>query len=295
MDKAEALKYIETKGDSKFVIRTEEEEATFLINHAKEIEEKTIPTKIKAVHDQYDQDVLSITGLKKDQTEKTYDFLKRVINSYKTDAEKAKILEGEIAELKKSGTDKKTLADLEQVRKAYKELEEGKTKEITTLKTDFDKYKNKSEILSALSGMTFKKSIEEDVRQSFTDRVIEDLSNMSARQDGKLVFLNADGTVMRNVHNALEPYTAKELLDERLKSIKETGKPANGGPGLEQEITFEKDDKGNIKKVNIVIPATVQYKEDLSEFLVKSGLLRESPEYLAAYRDYSPGLKWKPK
>jgi hypothetical protein len=294
MTKDEALKYIETKGDSKYVVRTEDEDLTFLSNYSKEIEEKVIGPKVREIHDQYDKDVFSITGLKKEQTEKTYDFLKRVIGSYKTDAEKSRLLEKEIEDLKKNGGDKKLLADLEAVRNQYKELEETKNKEITELRTEFDKHKIKSEIMSSMSGMQFKKGIPEAAVKAYTDQVVNDLMATATYQEGKLVFLKPDGTVLRNPHNALNPYTAKELIDEKTKDIRDAGRQNPGGPDLSKEITYEKDDKGKIKKVNLLLPDSVQTKEDLSEFLVKSGILRGTPEYLAAYAEYSPALKRRP-
>lgn len=293
MDKTEALKYIETKGDSTFIVRTEAEEAEFLQNHAKKIEEEVIPSKISDLHNRYDEDIFSVTGLRKGATEKTYDFTKRVLAEYKTKAEKADVLEKEISSLKKQiadgSTDKKLIADLEAVQKAYKELQENKDKEVTNLKSEYEKFRVKAEITSALSGMTFRKNIPEAALKAFTDQVINDLTNIAAYQDGKLVFLK-DGVPMRNAHNALNPYTAKELLEERMKDIRDTGRQASGGPDLSKEITKEYD-KGKLIKVAMIIPDSVKTKEALSRFLIgEAKLLRGSQEYNLAYKEYSENL-----
>lgn len=291
MNKEEALKYLEEKGDSSFIIRTEDEEATFLQNHAKKVEDEIIPGKISDLHKRYDDDILSVTGLKKNPTEKTYDFTKRILSDYKTRAEKVSDYEKEINTLKqqiKDGTaDKTVLADLERVKQEYADLQNEKTEEVTKLKSEYEKFRIKAEITSALSGMTFKKNLPESAIKAFTDSVVNNLSDLATFQDGKLVFLK-DGVPMRNTHNKLEPYSAKELLEEQLKDIRDMGRKETG-PNLGDEITFEKKD-GKIIKVAMMIPDSIKYKDELSTYLVKQGLLRGSEEYITAYREYSPGL-----
>lgn len=292
MKKDEVLKYVETKGDESFIVRTEAEEKTFLENYGKKIEEEVIPSKISDLHTRYDDDIFAVTGMRKNATEKTYDFTKRVLAEYKTKAEKTSVLEKEITDLKKQiadGTgDKKTLADLEAVQRAYKELEDTKTKEVTELKTQFEMYKDESEIVSASSGLMFKKNIPETAIKSLVKQIIGDLSSIASRQDGKLIFMK-DGVPMRNPHNALNPYTADELLKERLKDVLDTGRRAEGGPGIDNEITKEYEN-GKIKKIVMLIPDTVKTKNDLGKYLVSQKLLRGSQEYDAAYAEYSKDL-----
>ena len=294
MKKEEALKYIEEKGDSNFVVRTEEEETNFLTNHAKKIEEEVIPSKIGDLHKRYDEDIFSVIGVRKEPTEKTYEFVKRVLTDLKTKAEQGSALQDEISSLKQQiadGTgDKKVLEDLKAVQKAYKELEDTKTKEVTDLKSEYDKFKVKAEITSALSGMVFKKNIPESALKALTDQIINDLSNIATYQDGKLVFLE-NGVPKRNAHNALNPYTAKELLEEKMKDIRDTGRQSNGGPDLNKEIIREYDNNRKLTKVAMIIPDTIKYKDQLSAHLVSSGLLRGTEDYNLAYKEYSSSLE----
>jgi hypothetical protein len=293
MKKDEVLKYVETKGDESFIVRTEAEEKTFLENYGKKIEEEVIPGKISELHTRYDDDIFSVTGMKKNPTEKTYEFTKRVLAEFKTKAEKTSVLEKEIADLKKQiadGTgDKKTLADLEAVQRAYKELEDTKTKEVENVKTEFEKYRVQSDIIAATTGLQFKKQIPEAAVKSLMNQVIGDLTSIASRQDGKLVFMK-DGVPMRNPHNALNPYTADELLKERLKDVLDINRKVENGPGVSNEILKEYDKSGKITKIALVIPDSVRTKEDLSKFLVSQKLLRGSQEYDAAYAEYSPAL-----
>ena len=293
MDKTEAIKYIETKGDSKYIVRTEDEEKVFLENFGLKVEEEKIKPQVRKIYDQYEGDILSVSGIKKESGEKAYDYAKRVIGEFKTKAERTDAIEKEMSSLKeqiKAGTgDKQLLADLEAVRKAYKELEDSKDKEVGTLKSDYDKFKVRSEISSALSGMVFKKNIPEPAIKAFTDQVINELTNIASLQDGKLVFMK-DGVPMRNAHNALNPYTAKELLEERMKEIRDTGKTLNGGPDVSKEITKEFDKTGKVTKIAMIIPDSVKSKVELSEYLVKAGLLRGTEDYNLAYKEYSASL-----
>lgn len=292
MKKDEILKVIEAKPDADFIIRTKDEEDAYLANHQKQIEEQVIPGKISELHNRYDEDIFSVTGLRKGQTEKTYDFTKRVLAEFKTKAEKADVLANEINSLKqqiKDGTgDKKTLADLEAVQKAYKELETTKDSEITKVKTEFEKYRIKADIQSARSGIALKKNIPESAVNALWEQAVNKLTGMASFQDGKLVFMK-DGIVMRNAHNALNPYTAAELLKEELKDVIDTGEKKLG-PDVSKEVEKEFDKDGKLTKIALIVPESVRTREDLSKYLVTAGLLRGTEEYMLAYKEYSANL-----
>jgi hypothetical protein len=264
------------------------------LNHAKKVEEEQIGPKIADLHSRYDQDVLSITGLKKEPTEKTYDFVKRVLSSYKTDAEKGKTFETEISSLKKQisdgNGDQALKNELKSVQEAYKLLQTERETEVTKLKSEHETYKAKSEIMSGLPGIQIKKGLPDDATQTFINSVVEKLVSTSQWQDGELVFME-NGVVKRNPHNALKPFTAPEMLKDMLKSITDTSrKPDGKGPGLNDAAEFEKDKNGKITKVSLLLPDSVKTKEDLSKHLVGIGLLRGTQEYQAAYSEYSPSL-----
>jgi hypothetical protein len=63
-------------------------------------ENTVIGTKIGALHGQYDSDILSITGVAKNSGEKSYDYLKRVLNANKTDLETLATTKQELATAK---------------------------------------------------------------------------------------------------------------------------------------------------------------------------------------------------
>ena len=132
-------------------------------------------------------------------------------------------------------------------------------------------------------------NLPEDAVKALTDQAINHLLSMAQFQEGKLVFVE-NGVVKRNPHNALNPYTAQELLAESLKNIIDPGIKAEGGPDVSGEIQYEKNKEGKITKVVMLVPDSIKTKEDLSKYLVSQGLLRGTQEYLAAYANYSPAL-----
>jgi len=48
-------------------------------------ENAVIGKKLADVHSQYDADVYSTTGIQREQSEKTYDYVKRVLSKFKTE------------------------------------------------------------------------------------------------------------------------------------------------------------------------------------------------------------------
>lgn len=67
---------------------------------SKNDENSVIAAKLREVHDRYDADIKQVTGIDKPLTEKSYDFMKRVLSEYKTQGEAPNELQGQIEELK---------------------------------------------------------------------------------------------------------------------------------------------------------------------------------------------------
>ena len=80
-------------------------------------ENAVIGKKLADVHSQYDADVYSTTGIQREQSEKTYDYVKRVLSKFKTEV-------GELPTVKSS------LQKLEQEKKELEEtIKSGKGSE----------------------------------------------------------------------------------------------------------------------------------------------------------------------
>lgn len=289
MNKEEAVKKINESDNDDFQVYTKVEHETFLNNYRETEVSKGIKEDIFKVHQRYEEDIAEITGVKKDTNEKGYEFLKRQLNSMKSDIqEKA----AKIETLEKSGGDEseamKLLRDENKalMKKHQSVLDEYKGK-LESKDKEFHQVKVFNELDSSLVGIKFKDAaiIPEDLRNMAINTAKADIAKSASFIDGKLVFLNAEGEPMRDENLAIR--TAADLMREKLKPIIDEGRKA---PGVDiKDPVIEKDKDGKID-VKLNIPDTVKTNADLTEHLMKSGLKRGTDEYHAAYKKYSEGL-----
>lgn len=293
MKKEEVIAMLEEGGDAEWVLRKAEEDQAYIENYATEKLEKGIKSYEGKLHQKYDDDFFTLTGKRRSPEERTFDFIKR---EWTANAEKARQADELIREkqelekkIKDGSTDKKLLADLEAVQKEYQRVKEESENKIKTMQTEHERFKIRSEILSAMSGMNFNDKIPASALEAFKERVINDLVMKAEYREGQLFFVDKDGNPLRNQNNALNPYTAREILGEQLKEVLKE-KRSQSGPPVSDEINKEYDEKGNLKKVAIVVPDSIRTKEQLGEFLISKGLLRGTPEYYKAYGEYGKNL-----
>lgn len=232
---------------------------------SKNDEDEVIAKKIKEVHSQYDADIESVTGKKKGQFQKTYDFMKEVLADLKKKAEAgegAKALQDQIdaltqekkdleEQIKKGSGDetlKKTVADL------TKKLAD-KTSELTTFKETAEK--EKKEVEDKISVLE-KKSLESEIDRRFDAALKADgvklistipkeimaetlenrkkalLSSVTTDYvddgDGKktLVFRGADGNILRNKEKQNDPMTAEDMFLSKIGDLLDGGRQQPG-------------------------------------------------------------------
>ena len=293
MTKDEILALLEQKADADFVIRTTEDEQTFLENYAKEAVEKGVKSYEGKLHQKYDDDFYTLTGKRRPSEMRTFDFIK---NEWTAIGEKAQLADQLLREkqeleqkIKEGSTDKKLVADLEQVRKEYQQLKEESENKIKTIQTEHERFKIRNEILKARSELSFNDKIPDAAREALVERVVNELVVKAEMRDGKLFFVDEEGNPMRNKNNALNPYSAKELLNENLRDILKE-KRKESGPAISDEIHKKYDNSGKLTEIALVVPDSIKTRELLGEFLVEKGLLRGTPEYYAAYKQYGEKL-----
>ena len=215
------------------------------------------------------REVKAIQDSAEELKSKNEELLKAVNDKSGTEA--VELLRGELDSMKKKHQAFKDDAD-----GRYKDLEQSGTK--MRILHEFD---------NAMLGMKFKDAaiIPEDVRNAMINNAKTELSKSADYVDGKLVFRNSEGKIMYN--DLAQLLSAKEVLSEKLKSIIDPGRKAAGVDLKEPEI---KEEDGKVI-VNISIPDTVKTNVHLSQFLMDSGLIRDSKEYRAAYAKYSEKLE----
>ena len=202
-------------------------------------EAAVIAKKTSEIYGGLDADILVASGVEKSGGEKTYDYAKRVIGTLKKSVDGAKGNADKIAALEAEKA--KLQAELEKGggEELQKQLNQSQTdlksvmEKYNNLKADYDKAQSDfaakllntrldADLAGAAKGLKIKSGIpsaaaEILMKQAFAKLKAsrpEYIDNADGTQS--LIFKDADGAVMRNPNNPLNPYTAAELLRKEL-------------------------------------------------------------------------------
>lgn len=217
-------------------------------------ENTVIGTKIGALHGQYDSDILGITGIAKNQGEKSYDYAKRVLTEYKQQIASTATIQAQLANAKNEITSlKQKLADgagdetLKQQLKDAKALASQLQQQLTQQVNDAVKQKETYEkqikdiyvdnaFGEAVSDLKFKPGITDGIKTVLLNAAKAEVLTkgtpdfVDANGTKVLVFRGADGNVLNNPANNLNPYTVKDLLlQTSIKDVIDLSKPQAGG------------------------------------------------------------------
>lgn len=265
-------------------------------------ENTVIGTKIGALHGQYDADILGITGIKKKDGEKSYDYAKRVLGEYKTKAESAKTIQTQLtaaqaqvaelqSKLEKGAGDETLKQQLKDAKAQITQLQtqlQTKETEFNTKKAEFDKTIKDTHVdyafQAATAGLKFKSGITEPIQKTLLNAAKAEVLAKGTPdfiEDGqggkKLVIRGADGNILNNPKNNLNPYTMQELVMETsLKDVIDTGRQQTGGGtggfGSGSGGTGGTLDLSGIK-------SQVEADKAIESYLLSNGLTRDSQEF----------------
>lgn len=265
-------------------------------------ENTVIGTKIGALHGQYDADILGITGIKKKDGEKSYDYAKRVLGEYKTKAESTKTIQTQLtaaqaqvaelqSKLEKGAGDETLKQQLKDAKAQVTQLQtqlQTKETEFNTKKAEFDKTIKDTHVdyafQAATAGLKFKSGITEPIQKTLLNAVKAEVLAKGTPdfiEDGqggkKLVIRGADGNILNNPKNNLNPYTMQELVMETsLKDIIDKGRQqiggGTGGFGSGSGGTGGTLDLSGIK-------SQVEADKAIEAHLLANGLTRDSQEF----------------
>lgn len=265
-------------------------------------ENTVIGTKIGALHGQYDTDILSITGIKKKDGEKSYDYAKRVLGEYKAKAESAKTIQTQLtaaqaqvtdlqSKLEKGAGDETLKQQLKDAKAQVTQLQtqlQTKETEFNTKKAEFDKTIKDTHVdyafQAATAGLKFKSGITEPIQKTLLNAAKAEILTKGTPDfidDGqggkKLVIRGADGNILNNPKNNLNPYTIQELVMETsLKDVIDTGRQqAGGGTG-----NFGSGSSGTGGTLDLSgIKNQVEADKAIETYLLANGLTRDSQEF----------------
>ena len=273
-----------------------------IVEMSRNDENTVIGTKIGALHGQYDTDILGITGIKKKDGEKSYDYAKRVLGEYKTKAESVKTIQAEldaaktqVAELQgkiAAGAGDETLAQqLKDAKAQVTQLQSQlKTKEaeFATKQTEFDAALKNTHadyaFQAATSGLKFKTGITEPIQKTLLNAAKAEILAKGTPDfidDGqggkKLVLRGADGNILNNPKNNLNPYTVQELVMETsLKDVIDAGRQQTGG-GTGSAGAGAGGNGGTLDLTGI--KSQVEADKAIEAHLLANGLTRDSQEF----------------
>lgn len=217
-----------------------DEQLTAITTLSANDENSVIAQKTGKIYGDLDADILSVTGIAKNGTEKTYDYAKRVLGEFKTKAESAVQLQSTIdtltkekSRLEKAIQDgasdaetakalKQAKADLAAITGQYNELntkfqnaEQNHQKELFGIRVE-------STLQAATANLKFKPELPGSVTKVLLSQATEKIKNMHPEliDDGKggqiIAFKDENGAIMRNPNNQLNPFTADELIQREL-------------------------------------------------------------------------------
>lgn len=297
-NKDEAVKKIQDSQSTEFEVFDTAEHTTYLDNYKETVVDKELKSKVKGVHDQYDNDIFKITGRRRSDGEKTYDLLAEVIGDYGG----REALTGELTDLKqqiKDGTGDKALKSkveaLEKELENVQELHKGEKKKWDTEKEGIVSSHARASMSNILDragiGIKFKEGMADSTMKIVVDAVTNELLEIATVVDGIMVFNDADGNILRN-KDTLKPFTPEEMLKGKLKDVIDEGRKIDGTGVTEPTITETEVDGKKVKIVNYSPSATVKNKDNLHEDLATKGFTQGSEEYNLAWAKYSPDYKY---
>ena len=276
-----------------------EEQLNAIATMSQNDENTVIGTKIGALHGQYDTDILGITGISKNQGEKSYDYLKRVLGDYKTQLASVTTIQTQLTsanaeietlkqKLAENSGDETLKQQLKDAKKLASDLQAQLTKSATDLanqKADYEKqikgiYVDNA-FNEAVSGLKFKAGITDSIKTVLLNAAKAEVLGKGTpdfvENNGvkTLVYRDAAGNVLNNPATNLSPFTTLELLMQTsIKDVIDTGikQPGGGtGPVVPNPTASILDLSG----------AKTQVEADkiIEAYLLSNGLTRDSAEF----------------
>lgn len=269
---------------------------------SKNDENTVIGTKIGALHGQYDADILNITGVKKKEGEKSYDYAKRVLVEYKEKSDSIKTVKAELdnakgqvtelqSKLEKGVEDETLRQQLKDSKAQVSQLQaqlQAKETEFNTKKAEFDSAIKNTHVdyafQAATAGLKFKNGITEPIQKTLLSAAKAEVLAKgtpdfidNGQGEKKLVIRGADGNILNNPKNNLNPYTLQELVMETsLKDVIDTGRQQTGG-GTRSFGTGSGGTGGTLDLSGV--RSQVEADKVIEAHLLANGLTRDSQEF----------------
>lgn len=288
MKKEEATKFITDSDAEEFIVRTKSQDEEFTKNLKEETIEKEVKPIAGEIHSRYEKDINEVTGEDKPDGMKAYDWNKKLLKQFKTQAttatelnEKVQNLEKQIKDGDGDGALKKRNEELsgeiKKLETRNKETTEKLGKELQQERATNKRARIKTELTYALTGFKWidPSLLNEKVRTTFIDSVLGEVTQIADFDDGKLVFRDTEKNLMRNEDSSV--MTPTQMLTKKLEGIIDKGKQQNG---LGQDGKKKKKDEKDLGET-FDVPNDISTKQELTSYLRSKGYNPADPRYTA--------------
>lgn len=274
-----------------YVIRSKDEDTTFMTNFEKDFAGKKTSEFANAV----EADILATWGQPKKENEKYHDYLKRVIGEAKTGVSEAqKALNDFKASSNGTPQDKDRIKQLEDLLASEKQsftTEKGK------LETQISEIQTGSEIKTSIAGLRarYQKGIATEIASAFEGQIVADVQKNTRLVDGKYVVVDAENKVIMD-KTTYAPKAIAAILEERLAPIMDNGQAGAGAGGNSQQQQQQADGEGLVKDATgkitdiVALPADVKTQMQLTDYMKKLALVQGTPEYNIIFKKYGEKL-----
>lgn len=265
-----------------------DEQLQVIATLSKNDEEVVIGRRIGELHGQYDKDIFGVTGVEKNGTEKTYDYLKRVLADYKDRGTKVTELTDKVKKLEKAeGSDETLRQQLKdekalttQLRAQIAEKDKALVDATKDYNTKLTQYKVDSAFDKVFAGLNFRQDISEAVQGALKTAARNEVASRGTLEfDSTLntvVVRDTNNEILRNPANSMNPYTLDELVRETsikdvlLKEQRGAGSgPSAGGAG-----------GGDVTLLDLSTAKTqIDADKLIDNYLTSKGLSVESQDY----------------
>ena len=217
---------VTTRLGSTHVIRTKEDDESYVSSKAKELKDAEIGSHVGTLHQHYENQLLEL-GYKKNSNEKTSDFQKRVLADLKVKADQA------------TGGDEALRQQISQLTANMESLKSEKDTEVSGLKEKYFKKQVDGLLSSTLSSVNIAlpTTVKTDAeKQSFAESTRDLLKTklstnypIKEDNDGNVVFYKGDQLQMSATNG--KPLTANEIIARDFSSYIDASSKQPGGAG----------------------------------------------------------------
>lgn len=274
---------------------------TLVDNKANIVFKEKIDEEVKKIHNQYDDDIFSVLGVRAGTDEnggkqKTYEFakslykeldgLKKQKDSLSKD-EKVKQLETEIQRLKTEGGGKHVQEIFDAAKASWETEKTDLLKRVNDGVSENETFKKQTSIKEAISRIKLSPDVPESVQKMVLSNIESQLVSNSKFEGGNLVFLGTDGKPLIDSTTYKTKDAFQVLADlDAIKdiSLKENG--GNGGGGASTEINGSIQTtkvEGKDQKKLILTGGTFKTQSEFIKIaekaLIDSGVVRGDKEW----------------